>query len=282
MTFTADQVQQMCIRLLQGEIHFEALQVTLDEFRAFYRVLWQLKGDPPEVSLVNLETLVKGQFSNISPQHFDIQEKKPLTEDDFDFILERNWYGSRERPQGFGKFVLQELKQNWWKLIPVFVISVGLLYAVDDDKLYELVGTFLIQSTTVFLSIYLIFTVSQSQKLRKDPSLFKSGIMHRYYRDDRNITILGILTIGLTFLNSGVISLASTYLSAANFIWLQIVARALKAISTAIVVTSLFETFITVANYYLERDRDVAERDMASDILDEDYRRYLCGQEESQ
>jgi hypothetical protein len=274
MEFTDDQIREMCARLVQGHIHYEALQVSLNEFRAFYESLYQLTGRLPRVSLVNLETLVKGQFSDVSPQHFDIQEQERLKEEDFDFVLEKTWYGTREETKSFGQFIWEELKRDWLKLLPVFAASGGLLYVINDLGFYELVGTFLVQSTTVFLSIYLIFTVSQSQNLRRDPSLFKDGTLHGYYRDDRNVTILGIITVGLTFLSSGIASLVYEFSSDLGYGW-EVAAKALSAIATASVVTLLFETFFTVANYYLERERDIVERDISADILDKEYRSYL-------
>jgi len=36
----------------------------------------------------------------------------------------------------------------------------------------------------------------------------------------------------------------------------------------------LFDTFFIVANYYLERNRDIFERDTVADILDEEYKTF--------
>jgi hypothetical protein len=272
MTRTTEQIQQTCIKLLHGERNSQALEVSLDEFQKFYATMLHLSKTSPTVSLVNLETVVKAQFSDISPQHFDILHNEPLTEQHFEFALKKRWYGAKEPPQGYWTFMWEELKLNWRKLVPLFVAILILLYTTNSDPLYELMATLLIQSSTVFLSIYLIFTVAQSQILYKDISLFKAGILQRYYRDDRNVTLLGILTVALTFLSSGVVSLATKYLSSTNPLWLQIAGRVLKALSTTIAITLLFDTFLIVANYYLDRSRDVTERDMASDILDQDFR----------
>ena len=249
MTRTPEQIQQMCTRLLDREYHSQALEVTLDEFQKFYTTILHLSRTPPIVSLVNLETVVKAQFSDVSPQHFDVVHNEPLTEQHFEFALNRRWYGAKKPPEGFWTFMWKELRQNWLKLMPLFVTSLTLLYVVNSDPLYELVATMLIQSSTVFLSIYLIFTVAQSQTLYKDVSLFEAGVLQRYYSDDRNVSLLGILTVALTFLSSGVVSLASKYLPSASLFWSHVAGRVLKALSTTIVVTLLFDTFLIVANY---------------------------------
>jgi cation transport ATPase len=274
MTRTPEQIQQMCVRLRSGEYHSQALEVTLDEFQKFHTTILHLSKTPPIVSLVNLETVVKAQFSDISPQHFDIVHNGPLTEQHFEFALNKKWYGAEQPPQKFWPFMWEELKHNYPKLAPLFITSLILLCVVNSDPLYALMATLLIQSSTVFLSIYLIFTVAQSQTLYKDISLFKPGTLQQYYNDDRNVTLLGILTVALTFLSSGVVSLASEYISGAGLFWLQIVGRVLKALSTTIVITLLFDTFLIVADYYLDRSRDVIERDMASDILHQDFEEF--------
>jgi len=281
MTRTSEEIQQICIRLLDGQTHYQALQVTLDEFDRFYQMMLHLRKTPPQVSLVNLETIIKAQFSDISPQHFDILFRKPLTEQDFEFILNKIWHGSKEPPQRFLAFMREELRQNWLKLSILFVFSLALLYFANSEKLYELVTTLLIQSSTVFLSIYLIFTVIQSQIIYKDTSLFKVGVLQQYFTDDKNVLLLGILTIALTFLNSMFLSLLSTaglslpgLVSGERLYWFQISEQVLKALSTTIVIVLLFDTFLIVANYYLERSRDVVERDIASEILHQDYLRF--------
>jgi hypothetical protein len=192
-------------------------------------------------------------------------------EEKFEFIHEKSWYGAEKLPQGFAAFLCEEIKLNWKRLTFVFLSSGVLLYLINAESLYELIGSYLIQSTTVFLSIYLIFTVSQSQNLYKDVSLFKSGVLHQYYNDDRNVTFLGILTIGLTFVSSIVVAWLSLIASSISASWIAIAVRAAKSLGVAVVITLLFDTFLIVANYYLERNRDIMDRDVAANILHEDY-----------
>jgi hypothetical protein len=264
MTRTNQEIEKVCIKLLSGEIGIKSLSVSLDEFQRFYSTFVNLAKKSPKVSLVNLEDRVIGQFSDISPQHFDISHKKPLINTDFDFIQDKKWYGSNTPPEKFIPFLVTELKQNFWKLLLVAIISFTILFLADNASLYELIISLLIQSSTVFLSLYIIFTVSQSQGLYSDLGLFKSGVLQRYYRDDKNVTLLGILTVSSTFLSSGLLYLLSNFDA-------NIYTQAIKAILVTTNLVLLFDTFLTVANYYLERNRDIIERNIAADILDKDF-----------
>ena len=271
-----EEIQKICEALLIGQFGKRALDVNVDEFQKFYTTMVHLTKSNPVVSFVNLETMVVAQFSNISPQHFDIAPgKRFLTETDFDFVINRKWYGARNKPQRFGWFLWNEFLLNKRELTIIFTISALALFIIDDIVLYEQLVSLLIQSATVFLSIYIIFTVSQSQTLYRDITLFKNGILQKYYRDDRNTTLLGIITIGLTFLGSSIVSLTSKVEKTYTQVdWVMLSTRAVRAFVLAVVVVMLFDTFFAVANYYLVRNKDVLERDMVADILDEDYKEY--------
>ena len=264
MTRTNQEIEGICIKLLSGGIGTSSFPVSLDEFQRFYSTFVNLTKKSPTVSLVSLEDHVIGQFSDISPQHFDITDKRTLLSTDFDFIQDVRWYGANKKPEMFIPFLWREFRQNFLKLAIVAITSISILFFADNLDLNELIISLLIQSSTVFLGLYIIFTVSQSQGLYSDMQLFKSGILHRYYRDDRNITLLGILTVSFTFLNAGILYLLLGYAP-------NLYIRLSKALLLTINIVLLFDTFLTVANYYLERNRDVTERNIVAEILHTDY-----------
>jgi len=264
MTRTNQEIERICRKLLPREMDYEALPVSLDEFQRFYSAFVNLAKRSPKVSLVNLEDRVIGQFSDISPQHFDIVDKKPLINTDFDFIQEKVWYGPNTLPEKFATFLFKEFKQNFWKLFLVALISFIILFLADNLFLYQSIISLLIQSSTVFLGLYIIFTVSQSQTLYSDLELFKSGVLHKYYRDDKNVTLLAIMTVSSTFLSAGLL-----YLLPEDGV--NIYAQVTKAMLVTLNITLLFDTFLTVVNYYLERNRDIIERNIAADILHDEF-----------
>lgn len=271
MTRTDQQLETICTHLLAGEIGNDAFELEFDEFKRLYATMTSLRASAPRLTLVKtLGNEVFAQFSDIAPQHFVITDRQSLTPERFGLVPNLKWYGDQRKPLSFPRFIGKEFRDNLWLLLGVFVGSSVLMFLANSSSLYDLMATLLIQSGTVFLSIYLIFTVSQSQRLAEDKRLFKAGITERYFRDDRNMTLFAILTIVITFISSMLVSLFDTTWWGTIF-RVPALTAALKAISTAVAVTFLLDSFLTVAEYYLGRTMDVVERDVIADILHEDY-----------
>ena len=76
MSRKPEEIENICMKLLDGNYGKSALEVTLDEFQRFYTTMVYLTKSNPIVSFVNLEDVVVAQFSSISPQHFDISDRK--------------------------------------------------------------------------------------------------------------------------------------------------------------------------------------------------------------
>jgi hypothetical protein len=271
MAMTDDELREVSNLLLSRSYTERSIQVDLSDFQRLYGFVVDAIGASPKISMVmSVGGEVIAQFSDLSAQRFLITCHEPLSKDSFGFAVHGIWYGPTHSLQiTFGQFLWEELKDNYAKLALVFFPAAILLFFAGQT-VYDLMATLLIQSTTVFLSIYLIFTVSQSQRLGGDKQLLKQGILHRYFQDDRNITKLGILTIGLTFFNTMMISVLDANLPRPAPEYVGILLRGIKAFSTSLVLTLLFDAFITVADYYLGRTLDVIERDAISDTLDED------------
>lgn len=273
MTRSDQELHNICRQLLEHKINTKALRVTLDEFEKLYRAMEHMTGRTPKLSLVrSLGSELFAQFSEIAPQHFVIINAQAITPETFRFVSNISWHGPPKASKGFLAFLLSELRLNLLKICFVFVISTVCLFVANDLGLYDLISTFLIQSGTVFLSIYLIFTVSQSHKITDDQNLFEHGVTHKYYSDDKNITLLAILTIACTFVNAAIVTIFNANQLPLHLDGLVLDSRLWKAISTSVVVTLLFDSFFTVADYYIGRTLDITERDMISDILDKDFR----------
>lgn len=272
---TDEYLKGICHHLVQGEIGHEAVMLNPDEFQRLYRIMVDMRGGKvPVLSIVNLQSSMVAQFSDVAPQHFLITGTSKLSRRSFGFMSNLVWHGPESRSQSFFGFVLEELRQSFVRLLFVFLASTIALYVADSDSLYEQLTSLLITSATVFLTIYLIFTVAQSQTLQGDRSLFEKGVIQRYYQDDRHVTLIAILTIALVFANSAFLTLATKYQLSIYLGQLQVNSSFWKAISTALVVTLLFYAFFTVVDYYLERSRDVAERNVVSDILHDDFKKH--------
>jgi hypothetical protein len=210
-------------------------------------------------------------FPEWSRQEIIVQSKRPITLKDFDYVSILDWRGAREQIPKFFKFLVNEFASHKLRTSLLFLIALtALLLTGPTQDTLDLLNTLLIQASTVFLSIYLIFTVSQSERLSFDRKLFNKGILHKYYSDDKNVTTFAIVTIAIVFMNSILAHLPfiSTSLSL-PFPWS--IGRWITAIWSSLAVTMQFHTFLIVADYYLERTRDLAERQHVGEILHEEY-----------
>jgi len=249
-----------------------AVRLTLPEFKNLYvEIVNQLGNRNPYVVLIFLNDQVMAMFPQYSGQRIQIMhsKEKQLQAADFEFVIYKQLHGVRNKLQSFRAFLGTEIRLYWKWLMLSFTLSALGLHFTGSESTYSLLSGLLIQSATVFVSIFLIFTVTQSALIQQDVSLFRSGLLHKYRRDDRNVAILGILTIGGVILNSMFISYPGT---------LEIVLQGYKlnlynfwgAITTGLVITLLLDAFISIINYYLDRSQDLVDRDLTNKIFEDE------------
>ena len=273
---TDAELREICSVLLSRKRYSRALEFTLDEIQRSYTIMTHAQNNhAPRVTIVNIGDCLYLQFSDISPQHFLITEPKYCIEKDFAFIPYLNWYGSKELPKSFIDFFITELRINKWFLIPILLLTFLLMFLAADYELYDKVSELVLQAVTVFLSIYLIFTVTQNQVMSKDRSLFSQGIIQKFYYDDRNLAILAIVTI-----ISSIISIIAAHLTQSINTgtmlmgpYVDIRHMALSFFS-AVLITLMVDTFLSVVNYYFFRSKQILDRNVASDILDDEFKKY--------
>lgn len=251
-----------------------AVNSSFAEFHDLYtQVVRHLSNKNPYTVLIYLPEEVVIQFPQQSEQQFIISrtEGRYLVADDFNFIMHRKEYGDSGKPVSFLSFLWSELQSYWVWLSLTFFISLVSLHFAGSPETYSLLSGLLIQSATVFVSVFLIFTVTQSSILQSDVSLFRGGTLHRYRRADRNVAILGIITIVLIILNSMFVSLDKDTLAKSLDVFVFGFKLTLfnfwGAITTSIIITLLIDAFISVVGYYLERSQDVVDRDLMLKVL---------------
>lgn len=264
--------------IASGAVYQEgnALFVSLSEFRDIYKeVVRQLSNQNPVVTMVFFEQEVVAFFPQYSAQKIIIQNsnKSYLKPQQFDFIIHRNDFGLTSEPTSFMGFLLSELISYWNWLLPTFVVSLIGLHFAGSENTYAMLSGLLIQSATVFISIFLIFTVTQSALLQKDLDLFKQGILQQYRHDDRNVAILGLAVIIVVILNSIFVSLPYEWKAVVQGYELN-KENAWAAMSTSIVITMLVNAFISIVGYYLNRSQDVADRDLTEEVFIQEVKQY--------
>ena len=269
---------EICDLILHKKLTDAPIEMSISEFRRFYDVFIQRnQRQVPNILVVNLGDLAYVLFPEWSRQEFIVQSHKPLNKCDFDFVTGVDWRGAEKSSPNFPKFLFQEFWDNRIRTIFILAITFFILVTIGpSSNVYDLLNTILIQVGTVFFSIYLIFTVSQSERLSFDRKLFNSGILSKYYSDDRNITKFAILTIALMLVNT-LITYIPVFTNSLTDPLPNAPGRWILASTTALVVMMLFHTFFVVSGYYLERTRDVAEREHVGNILHEEYCRHNPG-----
>ena len=274
MTWSESSLDEFGKEIIKGNLRDSPVIMELDDFKSFYSKFVSLTNRKiPDVTCINLGDQVQLIFPAYSRQEIVIREnkRKLFSLDDFSFLSIKNWLGPKKRAKKFVEFLWDELVSNKGKIIVVFLVTfIAFIFIGNDDSNFDLINSILVQASTVFFSIYLIFTVSQSERLSSDRKLFEKGILFNYYNDDRNVTLFAIITIGFAILNTLIVHFPpiqktlDTPLSIAYGRWII-------SFTTAFVSSMLFHTFFIVADYYLERTRDIAEREHIGDIFHEEY-----------
>lgn len=267
-----EELTNISMLIRSGRLEEGPIVMSLEELRLFYEIFIQANDRRiPEVVIVNLADQAFLIFPEWSRQEIIVESNEPLVPEDFQFIPDIDWRGAKTPPQRFPSFFVQEFWLSKFRTITVFLVSfVILMLVVRSTDVLDLISSLLIEASAVFLSIYLIFTVSQSERLSYDKKLFERGIFFKYHNDDKNITKFAILTIAFVFVNALIGHLPPIADSLSKPLSLS-VGRWIISLTSAFVLTMLFHTFFIVAGYYLERTRDLAEREHTGRILHEEY-----------
>jgi hypothetical protein len=274
MTMNENDLSKFAQGVVDGVLLDSSIVLKLNEFRRLYEiVLEKTRRRVPYILAIHLGDQVHLILPEYSRQEIVIEpeKRKKIRREDFSFLSLVDCRGATSPSRNFLLFLIGEIKINKIRLGLIFLISLALLiFVAPSVNNLDLANTLLIQASTVFLSIYLIFTVSQSERLSSDRKLFEKGILYRYYSDDRNITIFAILTIGLTFANTLLVHLPWISNGLDGFSLISF-SRWVISITTSIIFTMLFHTFFVVSDYYLERTRDIAEREHIGNIFHEEF-----------
>jgi hypothetical protein len=133
------------------------------------------------------------------------------------------------------------------------------------------VNEMLLTSATLFLSIFLVFTVAQSSKLQEDKRLFDSGLLHKFERDDRLIAVVALTSLLLSILNVVILGIPATFSITRwrvagryilTFNKLSLIIPTLTGLSIA----ALVFCFLALL-YYLKRTMLITNRDMSVKVL---------------
>ena len=268
--------------------------LSLDEFAALYHRLSEQTGVTQRIDIVLQDDRALVQFTGLPPgnQIVYIVSEHRLTQQSFSRIVHKPVFHGDILPVSFK----QRIKEEHKNLLVSF--GIGLLFALalfalgnsvaadyvsylaNPDKYpmidrvvdsFAQVNEMLLTSATLFLSIFLVFTVAQSSKLQEDKRLFDSGLLHKFERDDRLIAMVALISLLLSILNIVILGIPATFSItrwhiAGSYILtfnkLSLIIPTLTGLSIA----ALVFCFLALL-YYLKRTMLITNRDMSVKVL---------------
>ena len=194
------------------------LLVDIDTFREVYRHLYEsnLLGDKQVFGILFERTALLWFPSNPNLE-FVVQHKAPLSKDDFSFVLTGSLYGSTDGAYSFPQFVVGELR-NWRTWVAVLLgagTALGVFFGAPKSSSGDVISA-MIPAVALFVSVFVLFAVSQRTLTERDAVLLKSPVYHRYGQIDKYVA--WILAAGLLASLASLVGAAAQEQPLSNYI----------------------------------------------------------------
>jgi len=279
-----DEPTTVLSEILSSDRHRAGFTLSIQGFREVYFDIQKIHPGTP-VDIVLNGDWAMAQFTRISNQRIrifptstimsHIYNSRLLSEDDFDFAsLHATFYGAR-RPLSFFSFLREEFASHPFIILVVFSVSFLIFFLIADNintaKLIP-INELIITSATLFLSIFLLFTVSQNIEKLHNLSFFANGLTYRFFAIDRYVAILALLALLTSFLNVVLVLISPdqkwTIFSHEIQTPDSFILSILTALLTSIATTLLVDSFLALVNYYFFRVRYLIEQELTRQLLD--------------
>lgn len=291
MTMNNSSAQEIAFAVLQGK----AVQVFIDlDILAEVDRILTARVDAtrmrPLVVIYGIESRKAAvTYPLISKTRLNIRSDVPLEQKNLNRIL--------HQPEVIGNILSaswkDRLKEDWKTLalaVSVFLVAMFILFVFSSPaatryssylsnpgseplvqsviNFYQIVGQALLTIMTLFLTVFVLFTISQNADISKDANLYINGLFHKFIRDDLYITrtaAFSLLASALGLLLSAApIELYSFSWQATEFNKLNTLIPLLFSFAAATFFISL-----TSLNYYARRVVTANESNLMKQILDE-------------
>ncbi len=289
-----DRIEHICQKLLNNNRLDETDRyLTLDEFVDLYHRLSKITDSPQDVQIVLLGKNAIVQLPRFGFSRLIVRHTKRLGPTDFSRTVGgAKIFGDKLNYSFWGQ--VKEEKRNLPILLTVFVLILSLTiwigfasasnydnYVVnpsgfpDVDRALNTLRTIsdlVVTSATLFLSIFLVFTVAQNVEMIRDRFLFKEGLAHKYHRDDVFITKMALVSLFFGIVNSVIlvapVSLRIATISVGSVMFPVNKLNLFSPLLISLSVTGLATCFLSVL-YYFERTILNVGVAMAEKTLDE-------------
>ena len=270
------------------------VELNLQDFKQLYLTILDKKVLSRHTAIIIfIEENVDLMFIERPCFRFNIKNNNEyLTSKNFDFVIDFIPYGSYEGKYTFNNFIKDEINLNGTKLIVTFFLFASLTLLALDYTAIRTINELVLTSITIFLSIFLLFIVSQ-KNITNNIGLFKTGYIFDLIQTDKYILniavvvlLLSISNTGLTLINCNNLFQMMDALYIVNskhllLLFLEensnlilLVKKTLTALLTALNVTLITECYISIFQYYFEREKVVNLTKVSNQLFEKESKKY--------
>lgn len=291
----SDKIAELSKNILDDNPVSNEYDLTLDEFATLFHRLSSQGGKMRRTDVVLQNDRAIVQFTNLGSGKYRVfvVSDRRLTVQDFTRIIPNATFHGDVLTTSL-RMRLKEERSNIVVAAILGLLMTAALFILGNSvasdygdylanpSSYETMGLvvdFLVQvnqlilvSVTIFLSIFLVFTVAQSNRLQEDYRLFDNGLLHKFERDDRLVALVALSSLILSIFNVIIIALPKTWeILVLHFG--SIITITLNKISiiapfiTGLAVAGLVFSFLSLL-YYLKRTMLITNRNMSIKVLD--------------
>jgi len=271
-----ENIPQLVDDLLARRLRLPTPEFDLQTFKELYHEISKRRGNVQQyMYVIILGKEAYCQFSEIFNQHYLVLHSERLSEDEFDFSSDVVCKGAKDKPPKFYEFILSEAKMNWKALFSIFCLGCLFLWLSWSVEFIQWVNEMLITSATLFFSIYLLFTVTQNTLLYKDLLLFLDGIVSKYFTDDRLLATTSVFSIPVALVGASAARIEySISVSVLRQSFQIEVHKVVSVLVTSLALSILANCFLAVIDYYIERNKDMIERNLSTEALAADFQKH--------
>lgn len=246
--------------------------LSLAEFQELYKLVSRLSEQRDKkigetyILLLTENALVR--FSLAQKIIIQVSHNQTLSKTDFNIVISPKFEGNIN-PITWKAFIWTEFRQNWLIILFITVLFFLLFYMTNNFAGISKINELLIQSNSLFISIFILFTISQNRELLTNKELTRQGITHRLMQNDYYITSFAILSLSLALCSSAILTLPTNTMSsfalANSFYSMGTIAIGL----THLALILLLVCFLSVTKYYLKVMRAGMESKMYEQLMNE-------------
>lgn len=238
-------------------------ELTLDQFRDVYHKIINRKIlSDHTVFAVFIEDRIFISFPEKPKVKFVIRKDKGFfVEEDLNFVANLEPLGTYEGEHRFRTFIKEEFRLNWCKLIVIFFSTLTLFSIANNVEMLQRVNEMILASVTIFISIFLLFVVSQ-RGYKNEFKFMKDNTLYKFFQNDKYIAMLAIFLIFLS-----IVTVALSYMELDSMILLLSLLTSFSLVILAI-------CYLAIYQYYFERMKLIRLLPASEELLNDRLERY--------